>query len=271
MILASVMPQSHIDDCVASRSFEDGQHPGMPSSRLSALLGTTLRRQRELHGLTQRALADRADTSQSAIARIEHGDRAPTVAMLERLFAALDLQLTVGVEPLDAHLDARIEDLTARPIADRIEEVDLPRAMDRLGDLPYAFTGATAALIQGAPVPMEEVEIAVAWRDVEPFAAWLDRYYAHRWNTRWQEFGFLPNDPREPGEHRWQTVAGVLRARMCDEPPEAIEVRHGDRTYPVVPLALVEVTEPATADLLRRWRERHPPEVGVPSGPGSAG
>ncbi|MBF9128178.1 helix-turn-helix transcriptional regulator [Plantactinospora sp. S1510] len=229
----------------------------MPPSRLTALLGTTLRLQRELHGLTQHALAERADTSQSTIARIEQGDRAPTVSMLERLFAALDLQLTVGVEPLDAHLDARIDDLGRRSIAERVSDVDLDRTLDRLGDLPYVLTGATAALVQGAPVPMEDVEIAVAWRDVEQFATWLDRYYAQRWNPKWEEFGYLPTDPRKPGEHRWRTVGGVLRASMCDELPEAIEVRLGDRGYPVLPLALVEVTEPATADLLHRWRERH--------------
>ncbi|MGX7676365.1 helix-turn-helix domain-containing protein [Plantactinospora sp. DSM 117369] len=153
----------------------------MSSSRLTTLLGTTLRRQRELHGLTQRDLAERSGASQAAIARIEQGVRAPTVAMLERLLAALDLQLTVGVEPLDAQ----------------------------------------------------------------------------RWNPRWEEFGYLPTDPREPGEHRWQVVGGVLRASMADELPEAIEVRHDDRSYRVVPLALVEVTEPATADLMRRWRARH--------------
>lgn len=233
------------------------QHPRMPASRLTTLIGATLRQKRELRGLTQAALATLAGTDRSTVTRIEQGDRAPSLPMLERLFAALDLQLTVGVEPLDAHLDARIDDLNGRSIAERISDVGLDRATDRLGDLPYVLTGATAALVQGAPVPMEDLEIAVAWRDVEQFAGWLDRYYAHRWNARWEEFGYLRTDPREPGEHRWRTVAGVLRASMCDELPEAIEVRHGDRSYQVVPLALVEVTEPATADLLHRWRERH--------------
>ncbi|MEO3927447.1 hypothetical protein ABGB07_26775 [Micromonosporaceae bacterium B7E4] len=62
---------------------------------------------------------------------------------------------------------------------------------------------------------------------------------------------------RPPDRHRWQVVGGVLRASMGDELPEAIEVRHGDRSCRVVPLALVEVTEPATADLMRRWPGRH--------------
>ncbi|MDW5324556.1 helix-turn-helix transcriptional regulator [Plantactinospora sp. KLBMP9567] len=229
----------------------------MPSSRLSTLLGTTLRRQRELHGLTQRDLAERSGASQAAIARIEQGVRAPTVAMLERLLTALDLQLTVGVEPLDAQLDARIDALRGQTVAERIATLGLDRMLDRLGDLPYVLTGATAALLQGAPVPVDDLEIIVAWRDAERFAGWLERYYAQRWNPRWEEFGYLPADPREPGEHRWQVVGGVLRASMVDELPAAVEVRHADRSYRVVPLALVEVTEPATADLMRRWRTRH--------------
>ena len=51
-------------------------------------------------------------------------------------------------------------------------------------------------------------------------------------------------------------MAGVIRATMCDDLPEAIEVRHGERTYPVVPLPLVEVTDPATAAVRRRDRQR---------------
>ncbi|GAB3963534.1 helix-turn-helix transcriptional regulator [Plantactinospora veratri] len=229
----------------------------MPPSRLTALLGTTLRRQRELRGLTQRDLAERSGASQAAIARIEQGVRAPTVAMLERLLAALDLQLTVAVEPLDAHLDARIDALRSQTVAERIATVGLDRMLDRLGDLPHVLTGATAALLQGAPVPVDDLEIAVAWRDAERFAGWLERHYAQRWNPRVEEFGYLHTDPREPGEHRWQVVGGVLRVSMGDELPEAMEVRHGGRSYRVVPLALVEATEPATADLLRRWRARH--------------
>ncbi|AVT39025.1 helix-turn-helix domain-containing protein [Plantactinospora sp. BB1] len=228
----------------------------MPTSRLTALIGTTLRQQRELRGLTQHALARLAGTDRSTVTRIEQGERAPTVAMLEKLLAALGLQLTVGVEPLDSEVDARIDELAVRSVAERIDAVGLDRMLDRLAELPHVLTGTTAALLQGAPVPVGDLEIAVAWRDAERFADWLERHYAQRWNPAWEEFGYLPTDPRDPGEHRWQVVGGVLRAGMCEELPEAIEVRHGDRSYRVVPLALVEATEPATAELLRRWRAR---------------
>ncbi|MEO3744211.1 helix-turn-helix transcriptional regulator [Plantactinospora sp. B5E13] len=228
----------------------------MPHSRLTALLAATLRQQRERHGLTQAGLAERTGLNQSTITRIEQGSRAPGLPMLERLFAALDLQLAFRVEPLDAHLDARIDELRRSPTTERIGDLRLDLMADRLGELPYVWTGSTAALLQGAPLPDDDLEINVRWSDADQFTAWLTRNWAERWNARWEEFGFVRIDPREPGEHRWRVVGGVVRARMCDELPETIEVRHGGRSYQVVPLALVEVTDPATAALLRRWRER---------------
>lgn len=176
--------------------------------------------------------------------------------MLERLFAAMEVQLALVVEPLDAHLDARIAELTSQPVADRIADTELHRVMDALHDIPYVLTGRTAALVQGAPVPTGAVEIALRWSDADRFTAWLTRTYAKRWHAQWQVFGYLSVDPRNPGEHRWDTVAGEIMASMCDEPPERIEVRHGDRSYPVVPLAEIEITDAATADLLRRYRQQ---------------
>ena len=101
--------------------------------------------------------------------------------------------------PLDAHLDAQLAESAAKPLTERIEELELARAVDRLGDLPYVLTGGTAALLQGAPVPVEAVEIAVAWRDADAFTEWLTRSYGQRWHEQYQEFGYLPLDPREPG------------------------------------------------------------------------
>ena len=51
-------------------------------------------------------------------------------------------------------------------------------------------------------------------------------------------------------------MVGEIRATMVDEFPETMEVRYGDRGYRVVPLSRVEMSGPATADLLRRWRDR---------------
>ncbi|WP_422736917.1 helix-turn-helix domain-containing protein [Micromonospora sp. WMMD729] len=229
----------------------------MSSTRLGNLLGAALRQQRQRRELSQRQLAGLAEVSQAAVARIERGERSPSIPALERLFAAMDVQLAVAVEPLDAHLDARIDELAAKPIAERIDELGLDEMLDRLPDLPQVLTGGTAALLQGAPVPVDAVEIALRWEDSKRFTAWLEANYGQRWNARWEEFGGVWLEPEEPGEHRWSTRYGEIRATMCDELPETIEVRHDGRDYRVVPLVELELTEPRAADLLRRYRARH--------------
>ncbi|RAO60196.1 helix-turn-helix domain-containing protein [Micromonospora saelicesensis] len=228
----------------------------MPPIRLAGLLGAAIREQRQSRELSQCELAELAGVSQATVARIEGGGRGPSIAMLERLLAAMDVQLVVGVEPLDAHLDARIDDLAARPIAERIDELGLDELLDRLPDFPQVITGSTAALLQGAPVPVDALEIALRWQDSKPFTRWLETNYGQRWNARWGEFGGVWLEPEEPGEHRWSTRYGEIRATMCDELPETIEVRHGGRSYQVVPLVELELSEPRAAELLRHYRDR---------------
>ncbi|MBG6069595.1 helix-turn-helix domain-containing protein [Micromonospora ureilytica] len=228
----------------------------MSSTRLVTLLGAAVRQQRHLRDLSQRQLAALAEVDQAAVARFERGERAPTIAVLERLLAAMDVQLVIGVEPLDAHLDARIDGLAARPIAERIDGLGLDRLLDRLTDFPQVITGSTAALLQGAPVPVDALEIALRWQDSRAFTRWLETHYGQRWNARWGEFGGVWLEPEEPGEHLWSTRYGEIRATMCDELPETIEVRHGGRSYQVVPLVELELSEPRAAELLRRYRDR---------------
>ncbi|WP_433264315.1 helix-turn-helix domain-containing protein [Micromonospora vinacea] len=228
----------------------------MPSTRLPGLLGAAIRQQRQSRELSQCELAELAGVSQATVARVEGGDRSPSIAVLERLLAAMDVQLVIGVEPLDAHLDARIDDLATRPIAERIDELGLDELLDRLPDFPQVITGSTAALLQGAPVPVDALKIALRWQDSKPFTRWLETNYGQRWNARWGEFGGVWLEPEEPGEHRWSTRYGEIRATMCDELPETIEVRHGERSYRVVPLVELELSEPRAAELLRRHRDR---------------
>lgn len=66
-----------------------------------------LHRARERAGLSQRELAARAGTSQSAIARYEAGAVQPSLATLERLVSACGQRLTVGLATegsRDSHL-----------------------------------------------------------------------------------------------------------------------------------------------------------------------
>ncbi len=63
-----------------------------------------LRSAREKAGLSQAALAARAGTSQSAIARYERGAATPSVGTLERLLMTCGRRLVIGSEPAAALL-----------------------------------------------------------------------------------------------------------------------------------------------------------------------
>lgn len=60
-----------------------------------------LRDARQRAGLSQRDLAYLAGTSQPAVARYERGVASPSLATLQRLLSALDLELNIGPRPRD--------------------------------------------------------------------------------------------------------------------------------------------------------------------------
>jgi len=66
-----------------------------------------LREARERIGISQRALADRAGTSQSVIARIEGGHSNPTVSTLNRLLEAAGYRIEARLAPTSAAYRAR--------------------------------------------------------------------------------------------------------------------------------------------------------------------
>lgn len=63
-------------------------------------LGKQVREHREQLGLTQAELAGLAGLQQPAVARFEAGGTMPTIPMLERLAQALQLRLSVRLDPL---------------------------------------------------------------------------------------------------------------------------------------------------------------------------
>ena len=56
-----------------------------------------LERRYELE-LTQQEVAERAGTSHSFISKLERGDHMPTIPVLQRVLAALDEELLIGIE-----------------------------------------------------------------------------------------------------------------------------------------------------------------------------
>jgi uncharacterized protein len=67
-----------------------------------------IRMARRQAGLTQRALADRAGTSQAAMSAYETGRRSPSVETLCRILAAAGFEVRMRLAAPDTHEPARI-------------------------------------------------------------------------------------------------------------------------------------------------------------------
>ncbi|PYP13412.1 MAG: hypothetical protein DMD54_01055 [Gemmatimonadetes bacterium] len=87
---------------------------------------TLLHEARTRAGLSQRALARRAGTAQSVIARIERGLTSPTWETLERLLAAAGVELRAQLEPpvvVGSHMLAEVPGILRMTPEQRLEEV----------------------------------------------------------------------------------------------------------------------------------------------------
>lgn len=79
------------------RAAEGGADPA--DSRLYAEVADQVAAQRSARGLSQAELAQLTGTTQSAIARLESGRRAPRLDTLQRVANALDCSLEIELRP----------------------------------------------------------------------------------------------------------------------------------------------------------------------------
>ncbi len=86
--------------------------------------GDLLREARLRAGLTQRELAKRAKTSQSAIARWESGAVAPSFERLRELIRACELELRFGLANYDESYDPDIFQALALSPVERVKDAE---------------------------------------------------------------------------------------------------------------------------------------------------
>src|SRR5262245_64105931 len=119
--------------------------------------------------LSQAELGERAGVARSVIADYECGRNSPTVRQLDRLLAAAGLLVVVQLKPLSAILTppsgAALPGQSRTASSSRRSISAHCCASSQASRV--ASKGAAAALLQGAPVPVPAVDVAIA--DTEPY------------------------------------------------------------------------------------------------------
>jgi len=237
--------------------------PDIPPS-LDAEIGRILQARRLEARLTQRSLAAAAGLSQTAVTKLERGAGTTTLATLERAFAALGLRLHVTTEPLDSVVDVAVARLETTPWQDRIEQCGVGRLHRRLvaAGIAHVFTGAAAALLHGAPVPVALVDLLIEEAAMDRFySAILVPWAPRRWYDRFEEYtAFIPLHPADPGANRWRTTEAEFRIDFVETLPEAVrlivQMEEGQEIFDAVPMTEIELDDQAAGRMLRRYRER---------------
>jgi HTH-type transcriptional regulator / antitoxin HipB len=88
------------DEVKTARAQSPERRRGYEKAGRAIRLAMEIRALREARGLSQRELAERVGTTQSAIARLEGGNISPSLPTLDKIAEALDAELSVGLVDL---------------------------------------------------------------------------------------------------------------------------------------------------------------------------
>jgi transcriptional regulator with XRE-family HTH domain len=213
--------------------------------------------------LTQLELAARSGVDERRISAYELRRRPVSLQQADRILAGMGLQLRLETEPLWAELDAKIDELAALPIAQRLRttQVSVVSMARWLAAAEPIIDGPAAALIQGVPIAVGWLDLCVLRDNLDHLVEPMTKRPSVRWYERDGCWVDSDNDPRIPGALRWLNYQGEFRITLVDHEPASITIMVEDPAYGatsvrVRPLVDVELNDPDTGRLLTRVRER---------------
>jgi predicted transcriptional regulator len=95
------------EDIKAARGASPARRRGYERAGRAIRIALELRALREKKGLSQRELAERVGTTQSAIARLEAGSVSPSLPTLDKIAHALGAEVSLRIVDLDELTAAR--------------------------------------------------------------------------------------------------------------------------------------------------------------------
>lgn len=184
-----------------------------PDDRSADRAGVIIRAEREKLGLSQARLAEESGVSVTTISDLERGRRAATLDLADRVLKAMGLRLHVAAEPEFADIDAVIARASGRSPAEIMAGwvPDAAAYVAFLADVPFIVEGVAAAALQGAPVEVPTLEIAVPADDEEA----LDKLTVMFGAIGARRGDFEIRDPRVKGSPDYLSLHGPPRLRLA--------------------------------------------------------
>ena len=175
--------------------------------------GAVIRAERVKRAMSLAQLAAAAGVSVANLSRLERGQRASTLDLTDRLLAVMGLRLHVEAEPMFADVDDVIRQASGRSLTDVVGawKTDAAAYFSLFDGIPFVVEGAAAAALQGVPIPVETLEIAVPADDdeaIEQLTFMLEAVGAGRGS-------FENHDPRIPGSPDYTSMHGAVRLRLA--------------------------------------------------------
>jgi DNA-binding XRE family transcriptional regulator len=94
------------EDIKASRRDSPARRRGYDTAGRAIRIAMEIRALREKKGLSQRELAERVSTTQSAIARLEGGKVSPSLPTLDKIAAALGAEVSLSIVDMNERAKA---------------------------------------------------------------------------------------------------------------------------------------------------------------------
>jgi transcriptional regulator with XRE-family HTH domain len=243
-------------------------------------VGALIRDAREDRRLTLGQLAAASGVGASTLSTMERAKRDMSLGAVEKVLAAMGLQLHVDTQPLWGEIDAKISEMAEVSLPARIEAwpLEFTSFVSWFAETAYMADGLMAAALQGAPVPVDAFEIAVLDDEdsLDELMFLLSEMHVRRWVEKWRDWDGTTVDPRdaESPPARYRCIHGELRVRLVSALDPTIFVELSDLStsglapsslhrkvpvltrvrLPVAPLAEIETSDGWARRVLQRMR-----------------
>jgi transcriptional regulator with XRE-family HTH domain len=220
----------------------------------AATVGSELRAAREAAGLSLRTLAEQVGVSRGYLSRAENGHVVPSWPVLERIATAYGCEPRLRLIPSRESIEAQARAMATMTPLQRlgVQGHGPTNVLGLLSDcaIKFVVTGAVAGVVQGLPMRLAELSVAVLDTDenLEAVGLALQR----------SSLVFREADPDELrewcAERSWTINWCDVRINPVDELPPATDVALGSLVIQVVPLTLLVAQDHDAADVFDRVR-----------------